>query len=148
MADFMAEVLGQDKTSEGNIVTVRMTGFGGEGGPLKTRAKARAIAASNFGPDQASYTKSTDREGEWGIDKEEHFADKSKDLFSGPAKGVRERIKTFQNNGLFAEVKSVKEVEQKYFVKDDRLREVFGPLAGTVKSYRYEILVTTKYSFS
>lgn len=148
MAKFMAEVLGQDKTSEGNVVTVRMTGFGGEGGPLKTRAKARAIATSNFGPDQASYTKTTDREGEWGLDKEEQFADKSDDLFSGPAKGVRERIKTFQNNGLFAEVQNVTEVDTKYFIDDERLRDVFGPLAGTVKSYRYEILVTTKYSFS
>lgn len=148
MTEFIAEVIGQDKTPDGNVVTVRMTGFGGEGGPLKTRAKARAIAASNFGPDRATSTKSTDREGEWGIDKEETFADKSEDLFSGPASGVRQRIKTFQDNGVFAQVQEVNEVDTKYFIKNERLKEVFGPLAGTVKAYRYEILVTTKYSFS
>lgn len=148
MTDFIAEVTGKEDSDEGIIVTVRMTGFGDGEGALMTRAKGRAIASARFGPDQATYTKSVDVQGMLNDVSEDKFADKSEGLFTGPAKGVRERIKTFRKNGLFAQVEEVKEVTPQGAVfKDGRLEEEFGHMAEFVNTYRYKVLVTTKYSF-
>lgn len=133
-------------TNEGNLITIRVTGFGNGEGPLMTRAKARAIATSKFGRDQASSTKTTDVDGAWKDEKEEVFADKSDGLFTGPISGVRDRLKTFRKDGLFAEVKDISESKPEYSFSEGKLEEEFGVMAGSVRTFRYKILVTTSYA--
>lgn len=146
MADFIAEVIGQDNTQEGNIVTIRMTGFGAPDGPMMTRAKARAIAVSRFGSDTAEMEKTIDDPSMLGDVKETIFADKSEDLFTGPASGVRDRLQAFRSEGLFAEVKDFKTLKTERVISDEKLEDTFGNLASVVSTYEYDILVTTKFA--
>lgn len=147
MANFIAEAIGQEKADEGVVVTVRLTGVGGSDGPMMTRAKGKALTVTNFGRDTASMERTTDIEGSIFDKKEEIFADKSEGLFTGPLSGVKDRLQAFRRDGLFAEVKSVKELKTKRLFSEEDLDEQFGVLADVVDTFEYEILVTTKYSF-
>lgn len=149
MPNFIAEVVGKDSHEDGTIVTVRMTGFGAADGPMMTRAKARAIASSRFGRDQAEETRVTNQKGFFGgyEDVEEKiFADKSEDLFKGPASGVRDRLKAFRSEGLFAEVKDYKTLKTERVLSDKKLEDTFGNMSSVVSTYEYDILITTRYA--
>lgn len=142
----MAELIGKSNSPDGVEVQVRVTGFGQGDGALMARAKGKAIASVRFGRDTAEFEKVTDVHGEALDKKEDVFADKSEALFSGPASGVRERLKAFRRNGLFAEVKKMNEVDQDRAFDEGELEDKFGPLAGVVNTYHYTILVTTQWS--
>lgn len=147
MAQFILETVGQDSDPEGNVVTVRGTGFGGRHGPLMARAKAKAITVTRFGRDNVTETKKTDVQG-GGLEKKTVFADKSDDLFKGPLSGVQDRIQAFRKNGLLVEVQDIKELKTNRVISSNTLDDVFGPTATDAKTYEYKILVSTSYSFA
>lgn len=147
MAQFILETVGQDSDPEGNVVTVRGTGFGGRHGPLLARAKAKAITVTRFGRDNVTETKKTDVQGS-GLEEETIFADKSDDLFKGPLSGVQDRIQAFRKNGLLVEVQDIKELKTERVISSDTLDDVFGPTTTAAKTYEYKILVSTSYSFA
>ena len=148
MAQFILETVGQDSDPEGNVVTVRGTGFGGRHGPLMARAKAKAITVTRFGRDNVTETKKTDVQGKRGLEEETVFADKSDDLFKGPLSGVQGRIQAFRKNGLLVEVQDIKELKTNRVISSNTLDDVFGPTATAAKTYEYKILVSTSYSFA
>jgi len=166
MPSFITELIGQEKTDEGLVVTVRATGVGSEDGSLMARAKGRAIASSGFGPNTAKMEKRFNvqdkgfkAEVDEGFEKKEIsgsgpqdvnegavFADKTEALFSGDIRGVRDRLKAFRKEGLFASVKNVKEMKTERLIEEDRLEEVFGPFQDVISTYQYEILVKTSFA--
>lgn len=142
----MAELMGKSNSPDGVEVQVRVTGFGQSEGALMARAKGKAISSVRFGRDTANFEKVTDVQGSPFDETEGIFADKSDALFSGPASGVRDRLKAFRKNGLFAEVKKINEVDQERVFDGGELEDKFGPLASVVNTYHYTILVTTQWS--
>lgn len=148
MADFLAEVIGQEKTEEGIVVTVRVTGIGPSDGPLMTRAKARAVAAAGLGPKIAKFTKSIDIEGEFLNVSEDIVAIRDKELPIGPVNAVRDRLTAFRKEGIFAEVKSTKELKTERVIPQEILETAFSEVRrGAARTFEYEILVTTAFAF-
>lgn len=152
MADFIAEIVGQESSDEGNIVVVRVTGFGDAEAALMTRAKAKAITATRFGSETARSEFVTDKfdieTGRRSTERRDVFADKSEELFTGPASDVRDRLQAFRKEGLFATVKDIKPLKTERIFDNETLEEAFGPLKNAVSTYEYRVLVTTRYSIS
>lgn len=146
MAQFILETVGQESDQDGNLVTVRGTGFGGRHGPLLARAKAKAITVTRFGSRTATENKVTDTGS--GIEEETVFADKSDDLFKGPLSGVQDRIQAFRKDGLLVEVQDIKELKTDRVIDSETLDEAFGPTASAAKTYEYKVLVSTSFALS
>lgn len=166
MVDFIGEVVGQEKTEEGIVVTIRMTGVGSEDGPLMTRAKARAIAVAGLGTKFVRVKKSINKifpnvfipPSEPGDSSyfgpaaqtrsEEQTAAREPGIEEGPFKAVRARVDAFRKKGVLTEVLDVTELKTETVLPDDVLSEAFSDVRRSVAStYEYKILVRTTTAF-
>lgn len=166
MADFIGEVIGQEKTEEGIVVTIRMTGLGQADGPLMTRAKARAIVVAGLGPKFVRVRKiinkvfdnvyipgeDPDDSGYFGpasqTRSEEQTAARDPSIVEGPVGAVQNRIDAFRKKGVLTEVLDVTELKTETALPDEVLSERFSEIRRNAAStYEYKILVRTTTSF-